>query len=190
METRGRRRTPNPNRPQESLEFGRLLRLARERSNRTQSELASALGINLTTLAKYEVGIYPTPARRAGQLAALLNAPELFPSVGQARHEVAKASIAIVRTTERGGDAFDRRGELFDWWCNRQIELRNADKIDTTEMSDLRRRLAGRLVESLRDAGAALADASDDALTRICERELQAILQNRRELSPLITTAA
>ena len=55
--------------------LGRRLRLVRELSNLSQSELARRLGINVDQLARYEIGNERMPASQLFQAASIVDVP-------------------------------------------------------------------------------------------------------------------
>jgi transcriptional regulator with XRE-family HTH domain len=176
-----RRRTVDPKRSPEAVEFGRLLQLARVRSRRTQRDLAHALGVNLTTLAKYEIGLHLAPPKRVRMLAKLLSAPELLEAGRGTSAEEGLDPTPADRGAGNRADLMVRREALFDWWSERVIEIRKAEKLDVARIDEIRIQLCDRVTDLLRGEGVPLNNTDDKALIRYAERELQTILQFRRE---------
>jgi len=158
---------------------GLLLSGARQRAGWRQRDVAARLAINLTTYAKYEVGIHPVPLQRLRALALVLGAPELTAEAERL------GTLTIDRLFIPGAittDVFLACEAAFDWWSARVVILREQSALRPARIEALRRLMAARVRDLLQEDGVRLAQVPETMVVALLERELATLLDGYRDL--------
>ena len=166
-----------------NAQMGLQIKAARERTRQTQRELATKLGVNLTTLAKYEIGMHPVPPERVRQLASVLNAPELLAhteSDGESWKTESGGSASSGRDERSSVDIFALRDTLYEWWLEQAPILHRTEKLSPKRIEVLRKRLHNIVSDLLRGEGMRLDQMADEDLIVFLTASLRSLVQGLR----------
>lgn len=131
------RNTRNPNVKEEWRPIADAIMTARQRSGMTQRDLAAKLGIDVTTLAHYELGTRSIPRERVAACSRVLGAPHLLEML-LGRQPAARSARGTPLPT--ADDIFaDRR--LGAWWAAQSSALYEHFDISVPEVDACRNRV-------------------------------------------------
>ena len=131
------RNTRNPNVKAEWLPVANAIMTARQRLGLTQRDLAAKLGIDVTTLAHYELGTRPIPRERVGACSRILGEPQLLEMLLRRQPAAHRARGSSPTTAD---DIFaDRR--LGAWWAAQSAALYETFELTVPEVDACRTRV-------------------------------------------------